>query len=73
MPDSPSNNEKRVHVMAYGTLKEKGLVTDIQDYIVRFAPIMRMILNGEVEYRGNIDWMEIREQVKLLTGRASEM
>lgn len=59
--------------MAYGTLKEKGLVTDIQDYIVRFAPIMRMILNGELEFRGNIDWMEIREQVKILTGRATEM
>lgn len=69
MPESLSNNERKAHIAAYGTLKEKGVVSDIQDYIVRFAPIMQMILSGEIEFRGDIDWMEIREQVKILMGQ----
>jgi len=66
-------NEQHAHIAAYGTLKERGLVGDIQDYVVRFAPVIDMILRGEIEFRGNIDWMQIRQEVKNLTGRATEM
>ena len=68
-----SEVEKRLHIAAYAIMKRRGTIADIQNYVVRSAPVIEMVLSGAITYQHDMDWREIREQVRFLTGRATEM
>lgn len=68
-----SEFEKRLHIAAYAVMKKRGTIEDIQNYIVRSAPVIEMVLDGAITYQHDMDWQDIREQVQFLTGRATEM
>lgn len=64
--------EKRAHIFTYAALRNRRVVEDVRDYVVRFAPIMDMLLRGELSFSDNIDWHAAREQVQFLTSRTIE-
>lgn len=63
--------ERRLHIAAYAIMRNRGTIADIQNYVVRSAPVIEMVLDGAISYQHEIDWPAIREQVQYLTGRAT--
>ena len=58
-PENRLKLENNVQTAIFILMADSGVVTDIQDFIVRCAPIVRALLDGEIHV-GEVDWMEKR-------------
>lgn len=48
-------------------LIDAGHAKDVSDFVVRYAPLIRMILNGEV-YIDDREWIDVRLEVRDMIG-----